>query len=91
MPDLDTVLTWRGRTVIDRDGDKAGTLGALYRDEHDRPAYAGVMTGLFRRHESMVPLADARGRARNDSEASAAHGGNAPLCREEAGRSLKQS
>jgi hypothetical protein len=60
MPDLDTVLTWRGKTVVDRDGDKAGTLGALYLDEHDRPAYAGVMTGLFRRRESMVPLADAR-------------------------------
>ena len=60
MPDLDTVLTWRGKTVVDRDGEKAGTLGALYLDEHDRPAYAGVMTGLFRRRESMVPLAGAR-------------------------------
>jgi hypothetical protein len=60
MPDLDTVLTWRGKTVIDRDGEKTGTLGALYLDEHDRPAFAGVMTGLFRRRESMVPLAGAR-------------------------------
>jgi hypothetical protein len=46
MPDLDTVLAWRGKTVIDRDGEKAGTLGALYLDEEDRPAYAGVQTGL---------------------------------------------
>jgi hypothetical protein len=60
MPDLDTVLTWRGKTVVDRDGEKAGHLGALYLDEEDRPAYAGVQTGLFRRRESMVPLAGAR-------------------------------
>ena len=60
MPDLDTVLAWRGKTVIDRDGEKAGTLGALYLDDDDRPAYAGVQTGLFRRRESMVPLEGAR-------------------------------
>jgi hypothetical protein len=60
MPDLDTVLAWRGKTVIDRDGEKAGTLGALYLDDDDRPAYAGVHTGLFRRRESLVPLDGAR-------------------------------
>ena len=60
MPDLETVLAWRGKTVVDRDGEKAGTLGALYLDEDDRPAFAGVQTGLFRRRESMVPLDGAR-------------------------------
>ena len=60
MPDLDTVLAWRGKTVVDRDGEKAGTLGALYLDDDDRPAYAGVQTGLFRRRESLVPLDGAR-------------------------------
>ncbi|MBE2315776.1 PRC-barrel domain-containing protein [Solirubrobacter sp. CPCC 204708] len=60
MPDLDTVLAWRGKTVVDREGEKAGTLGALYLDENDRPAYAGVQTGLFKRRESMVPLDGAR-------------------------------
>ncbi|MDA0184378.1 PRC and DUF2382 domain-containing protein [Solirubrobacter phytolaccae] len=60
MPDLDTVLAWRGKAVLDRDGEKAGTLGALYLDEDDRPAYAGVQTGLFRRRESIVPLDGAR-------------------------------
>src|SRR3954468_14135077 len=60
MLDLDTVLAWRGKTVIDRDGEKAGTLGALYLDEEDRPTYAGVQTGLFRRRESLVPLDGAR-------------------------------
>jgi hypothetical protein len=57
MPDLDTVLSWRGKTVRDREGEKLGTLGALYLDaDTDRPAYAGVHTGLFRHHESVVPL-----------------------------------
>jgi hypothetical protein len=57
MPDIDTVLGWRGKTVRDRAGDKLGTLGALYLDaETDRPAYGGVRTGLFNRNESVVPL-----------------------------------
>jgi hypothetical protein len=57
MPDIDTVLGWRGRTVRDREGEKVGTLGELYLDrEDDRPAYAGVLTGLFRRRQSVVPL-----------------------------------
>jgi sporulation protein YlmC with PRC-barrel domain len=61
MPDLDTVLGWRGKTVLDRDGEKVGTLGDLYLDrETERPAYAGVRTGLFKRHESIVPLDGAR-------------------------------
>jgi hypothetical protein len=57
MPDIDTALAWRGRTVRDRDGEKVGTFGALYLEgEHDRPAYAGIRTGLFRLSESIVPL-----------------------------------
>jgi hypothetical protein len=57
MLDIDTALSWRGRTVRDRDGEKVGTFGDLYLDdETDRPAYAGVKTGLFRTHESIVPL-----------------------------------
>jgi hypothetical protein len=60
MHDLDSVLAWRGKTVVDRDGEKAGTLGALYLDDDDRPAYGGVQTGLFRRRESLVPLDGAR-------------------------------
>jgi hypothetical protein len=60
MPDLDTVLSWRGKTIVDRDGEKAGSLGALYLGDDDLPAYAGVQTGLFRKRESMVPLDGAR-------------------------------
>jgi hypothetical protein len=57
MLDIDTALAWRGRTVRDRDGEKVGTFGNLYLDgDTDRPAYAGVKTGLFRSKESIVPL-----------------------------------
>jgi hypothetical protein len=56
--DLDTILGWRGRTVVDRKGEEVGKVGDLYLDEAtDRPAFAGVRTGLFGRHESIVPLA----------------------------------
>src|SRR5919199_3890130 len=58
--DIDTVLGWRGRTVLDRDGHEIGKLGDIYLDgETERPAFAGVRTGLFGRKESIVPLADA--------------------------------
>lgn len=56
--DLTTLLDWRGRTVLDRKGETIGRLGDLYLDEAtDQAAYAGVRTGLFGRHESIVPLA----------------------------------
>ncbi|MCW2986802.1 MAG: photosystem reaction center subunit [Conexibacter sp.] len=60
MPDhdLETLLGWRGRTVLDRKGETIGKLGDLYLDDAtDRAAYAGVRTGLFGRHESIIPLA----------------------------------
>jgi len=57
--DLDTMLGWRGRTVFDRKDEKIGKLGDLYLDEETgRAAYAGVLTGLFGRHESIVPLSE---------------------------------
>jgi sporulation protein YlmC with PRC-barrel domain len=56
--DLDTILSWRGRTVVDRKGQKLGKLEDLYLDTAtDQPSYAGVRTGLFGRHQSVVPLA----------------------------------
>jgi sporulation protein YlmC with PRC-barrel domain len=55
--DLNTLLDWRGRTVLDRKGETIGKLGDLYLDEAtDRAAYAGIRTGLLGRHESIVPL-----------------------------------
>jgi PRC-barrel domain/Domain of unknown function (DUF2382) len=57
--DLDTILSWRGRTVFDRKDEKIGKVGDLYLDdETGRAAYAGVRTGLFGRHESILPLSD---------------------------------
>ena len=59
--DIDTALSWRGKTVIDRDGEKIGTLRAVYLDgDTDMPAYAGVATGLFGTKETYVRLADAQ-------------------------------
>jgi hypothetical protein len=58
-PDIDTALGWRGRTVLDRDGERLGKLGAVYLDEDGRPAFGGVRTGLFGHRESVVPLREA--------------------------------
>jgi len=55
--DLDTVLDWRGRTLLDYKHEKVGTIGELYLDaSSDRLAYAGVRTGLLGRREAIVPL-----------------------------------
>jgi hypothetical protein len=57
--DLETLLSWRGRTVRGGDGEKLGKLGALYLDgANERPAFAGLHTGLFGRKESIVPLGE---------------------------------
>jgi stress response protein YsnF len=62
MPSLDieTALDWRGRTVVDRDGDKIGKFDELYLDDADRPAWAAVTTGLFGMRQTFVPLSEAR-------------------------------
>jgi sporulation protein YlmC with PRC-barrel domain len=50
------VLEWRGCEVIDRDGDKVGTLEEIYFDEQTRkPEWAIVKSGLFGR-SILVPL-----------------------------------
>ena len=55
--DLDSVLAWRGRTVLDRDGERIGSVGDVYLDaDTDLPAWAGVRTGLFGMRESLMPL-----------------------------------
>jgi hypothetical protein len=59
--DIDTALAWRGRTVLDRDGEKIGTLGEILLDsETDTPAWGGVRTGLFGRKETYLPLEELR-------------------------------
>jgi stress response protein YsnF len=57
--DIDTVLRWRGSTVVDRDGDKVGTLEELYLDHADRPSWGAVHTGLFGMRQTFIPLTEA--------------------------------
>lgn len=51
----------RDLTVLDREGEKVGTVGKVYRDDADgRPEWVTVKTGLFGSKETLVPLAGAR-------------------------------
>jgi uncharacterized protein (TIGR02271 family) len=60
MPDIDTVRTWQGRTMLDRDGGRIGTIDAIYLDDQTgQPEWALVNTGLFGTKSSFVPLAQA--------------------------------
>jgi uncharacterized protein (TIGR02271 family) len=60
MPDIDTVRTWQGRTLVDRDGNRIGTIDAIYLDDQTgQPEWALVNTGLFGTKSSFVPLAQA--------------------------------
>src|SRR5829696_1468668 len=55
--DIDTAMSWRGRTVRDAEGEKVGTLGDVFLDrESNLPAWGGIRTGLFGHKESFVPL-----------------------------------
>jgi uncharacterized protein (TIGR02271 family) len=54
------VLSWRGRAMVDDDGDKIGTIDEIYLDQDtDEPEWAVVTTGLFGTKQSFVPIADA--------------------------------
>jgi stress response protein YsnF len=60
MPDIDTVRSWQGATMVDADGDKIGTIESIYLDdETGEPEWALVNTGLFGTKSSFVPLAQA--------------------------------
>jgi uncharacterized protein (TIGR02271 family) len=60
MVDIDTVRSWQGRTLVDRDGDRVGTIDAIYVDDQSgEPEWALVNTGLFGTKSTFVPLAEA--------------------------------
>jgi uncharacterized protein (TIGR02271 family) len=60
MPDLDTVRAWQDRIMVDADGDKIGTIEAIYVDDQTgEPEWALVNTGLFGTKSTFVPLAQA--------------------------------
>jgi uncharacterized protein (TIGR02271 family) len=61
MPDIDTVQSWQGRTMVDPAGDKLGTIDAIYLDDDTgQPEWATVTTGLFATKATFVPLAQAQ-------------------------------
>jgi PRC-barrel domain len=59
---IDQVLDWRGRAVVDRNGQKIGTFEEIYLDEGtDEPAWAAVKAGTFGlRRSRVVPIAAAQ-------------------------------
>ena len=60
MPDIDTVRSWQAATLVDRDGDRVGTVDAIYVDDQSgQPEWALVNTGLFGTKSTFVPLAQA--------------------------------
>jgi len=60
MPDIDTVRSWEARTMADRNGDRIGSIDAIYLDDQTgQPEWALVNTGLFGTKASFVPLAQA--------------------------------
>jgi sporulation protein YlmC with PRC-barrel domain len=49
--------TWRGKEVVDTDGDKIGKIEDIFLDRHTgEPAWAAVKTGLFGLKHTLVPL-----------------------------------
>jgi uncharacterized protein (TIGR02271 family) len=62
MVDIDTVRSWQGRTMVDRDGDKLGSIESIYVDDQTgQPEWALVNTGLFGTKSTFVPIVQASG------------------------------
>jgi uncharacterized protein (TIGR02271 family) len=54
------VLSWRGQTLIDNDGDKVGKVEEIYLDQQtSEPEWAVVTTGLFGTKQTFIPIHDA--------------------------------
>jgi uncharacterized protein (TIGR02271 family) len=60
MPTLQDIRTWRGREVVDTDGDKIGTLEDIYLDRQSgEPEWCAIRTGMFGTKVSFAPIRDA--------------------------------
>lgn len=60
MRTLEDVQTWKGKKLIDADGDKIGSIEDVFLDRHTgAPEWATVKTGLFGLKSSFVPIRDA--------------------------------
>jgi uncharacterized protein (TIGR02271 family) len=68
MTEMTHAYDWHGRDLVDRHGDKVGTVVDLYVYERTaEPEWAAVRTGLFGKQVSLVPIRHAepsRGRVR---------------------------
>lgn len=61
MPQTTEAYDFRGRTLVDHDGEKIGKIDELYYDHRsDQPEWALVNTGLFGTRKTFVPIRDAR-------------------------------
>ena len=57
MAEVENIADWRGKGIVDRDGDKIGKLEDVYYDaETDEPVFGTVKEGLFGKHLTFVPL-----------------------------------
>src|SRR4051794_20762999 len=57
MATMQDIETWRGRTLVDRDGDKIGKIEDIYLDRSSgEPEWVAVKTGLFGSNVSFVPI-----------------------------------
>jgi sporulation protein YlmC with PRC-barrel domain len=60
MATTDQILSWRGRELYDRDGEKIGKIDEVYLDTtSNQREWALVNTGLFGTRSTFVPLRDA--------------------------------
>ena len=60
MPQVTEAYEWQGRTVLDQDREKIGTVKDVYADyQSGKPEWATVSSGLFGMKSHFVPLADA--------------------------------
>ncbi|OEV02782.1 PRC-barrel domain-containing protein [Streptomyces oceani] len=57
----ENIREWLGQAVVDRNGDKIGSLESIYVDTvSDQPSFVAVTTGLPTRHRLVfAPLTDA--------------------------------
>jgi hypothetical protein len=61
MADLNDVQSWRGRKLVDPDGDTIGTIEGVFLDRQTgEPAWVAVKTGLFGLKHTLVPIRDAQ-------------------------------
>src|SRR5919107_906496 len=66
MTQITEAYDWRGRDIIDAEGEKVGTLEELFRDEDtQQPEWAVVRTGMFGTKLSFVPIQGAEPRGEN--------------------------